>query len=153
MSIFKTARRPEDGTTLLAPPVAASPALLPPPAGTVIGTDIALTGSLTGRGDVCIEGKLDGEMRIDGALFVAEGAVVNAAVSATSIKIAGCVTGNVHARKVEITSTGKVYGDLDVQSLLIGEGAVYEGRSKMAADHESSQIAAFQPDDSVRETA
>lgn len=129
MSMFKNNKRPEPAPATNHTVIVESHS---PNDATVIGVEIAVTGTLSGNGNVQIEGKLDGEVRIEGKLLIVEGAVVNADVSATAITISGSVTGNVRARKVEITSSGKVFGDLEVDSLLVGEGAVYEGRSKMS---------------------
>lgn len=46
--------------------------------------------------------------------------------------ISGCVRGNVTAnKKLEILSTGSLYGDVSVAILSVGEGAVFKGNSNM----------------------
>jgi cytoskeletal protein CcmA (bactofilin family) len=82
--------------------------------------------------DLRVEGQVKGTITCQGTLFVAQGASVNATVDAENISVAGDLDGEIVCRgKLQILSTGKVHGKLTTASLVINEGAVYEGELVM----------------------
>ena len=82
--------------------------------------------------DLRVEGQVKGTITCQGTLFVAQGASVNATVDAENITVAGDLDGEIVCRgKLQILSTGKVHGKLTTASLVINEGAVYEGELVM----------------------
>ncbi len=82
--------------------------------------------------DLRVEGQVKGTITCQGTLFVAQGANVNATVDAENITVAGDLDGEVVCRgKLQILSTGKVRGKLTTASLVINEGAIYEGELVM----------------------
>lgn len=85
--------------------------------------------------DLRVEGQVKGNITCQGTLFIAQGASVNATVDAENITVAGDLDGEVVCRgKLQILSTGKVRGKLSTSSLVINEGAVYEGELVMDTD-------------------
>lgn len=114
-----------------------SPSLaLTPKIETVIGPNCRINGILTADGGVRVEGIVEGTIQITGNLVVAETGRVIAEVQAYNVLVAGQLKGNITANKVEITETGKVWGDLNVNSLLLHEGAYLRGTTNMAGDVE-----------------
>lgn len=104
----------------------------PRPVESVIGPGLHYTGALSGNSGVRIEGSFDGSIEIGGALIIAEGARVNAdTIQAGVVSVAGTVKGNIVAEKVEILSTGRVYGDLKTGSFASEEGAFLRGQITM----------------------
>jgi len=82
--------------------------------------------------DLRVEGEVKGTITCQGTLFVAQGSSVNATVDAENITVAGDLDGEIVCRgKLQILSTGKVHGKLTTASLVINEGAVYEGELVM----------------------
>ena len=64
--------------------------------------------------------------------IVAQGATVNATVEAESITVAGDLEGDVTCRsKLQILASGKVRGKISTATLVINEGAFYEGELVM----------------------
>ena len=53
--------------------------------------------------------------------------------------VSGTVRGTLRAEKVEITSSGKVMADVHTPSLVISEGAFFEGRCFMRAETRSDE--------------
>jgi len=123
-------------------PNAPAPTHLTPKLETVIGPNCRITGTLQSDGGVRIEGIFEGAIQITGNLVVAETARVIAEVQAYNVTISGQVKGNITANRVEITETGKVWGDLNVNSMLLHEGAYLRGNTNMAGDVEPP---AFEP--------
>lgn len=109
---------------------------------TVIGPNCRITGTLQSDGGIRIEGIFEGNLQATGNLVVAESARVVAEIQAYNVIISGQVKGNITANKVEITETGKVWGDLNVNSMLLHEGAYLRGNTNMAGDVEPP---AFEP--------
>lgn len=61
-------------------------------------------------------------------LVVGEGATVKANIRAGIVIVAGEVTGNIEARqKLEMLTSGKVYGNVKTAKLQIADGVVFDG--------------------------
>lgn len=99
---------------------------------TVLGPGISWKGDLRGKGGVRIEGALEGEVAVRGMVIVGEtGRVTCELVKADTVIVAGAVNGKIQAVKLEIRSTGRVYGDVTVQSFATEEGAYLRGQVTM----------------------
>ncbi|MCS7062269.1 MAG: polymer-forming cytoskeletal protein [Anaerolineae bacterium] len=103
---------------------------------TVLGPNCRMSGVLQSDGGIRIEGMFEGQIHTAGNLIVAESARVAAEIQAYNVVISGQVKGNVTANRIEITETGKVFGDLNVNILLLSEGAFLRGQTNMAGDAE-----------------
>jgi cytoskeletal protein CcmA (bactofilin family) len=99
---------------------------------TVLGVGLVWQGSLSGSGGVRIEGAFEGQIAIKGLLVVGEtGKVTCDNVRAASVIVAGAVKGNISAQKVEIRSTGRVWGDIVTTAFATEEGAFLRGQIRM----------------------
>lgn len=103
---------------------------------TVIGPSCRMNGKLHSEGGLRIDGIFDGSIHITGNLVVGESATVIADIVAYNITVSGTVKGNITANKIEIMETGKVWGDLNVNTLLLNEGAFLRGNTNMQGDVE-----------------
>ncbi len=108
----------------------------PPPSSEEIsaylGRQTLFEGKMTFEGIFRLDGKFEGEIFESGTLIVGETASVKGRIELNSIIINGLVEGEVHAKsRVEIHSTGKLYGTLSTPVLTISEGGVFEGHCKM----------------------
>ena len=100
---------------------------------TEVGPDAVFEGKLQGEGNYSVRGKIIGESDISGILLLETGGEWIGNVLADVVVIAGTVKGNVMAReKLELQVTGQVIGDLEAPVIAIAEGAVYDGKIKMA---------------------
>ena len=108
------------------------PALPKPQTNTVIAKDMILTGSLRGEGVVQVEGTVEGELNLKGAVIVAPTGLVKGPVTADVIRVAGCVEGTVSAReRLLLEKTGSVEGDASTPSLEVMDGGRLNGRCTM----------------------
>jgi len=99
---------------------------------TVLGPAVHWSGKLNGNGGVRIEGSFDGSIKINGPLVIAEGArVTSDEIRATAVSVAGTVKSNIIAEKVEILTTGRIYGDLTTGAFASEEGAFLRGQIVM----------------------
>jgi len=98
-----------------------------------IGKGTKASGKLNFRGPVKIEGEAEGEI-IGDEVVIATGAVVSARISAGKVTIAGAVSGEVTAReRVELMATARAQCTISTPSLVLNEGAQFDGDCKMPA--------------------
>jgi len=101
----------------------------------VLGAGINWTGKISGKGGVRIEGIFEGEIGISGLVVVGEtGKVTCENVRANSVIVAGAVHGGITANKLEIRSTGRVWGNVKVSAFSTEEGAFLRGQVTMEDD-------------------
>ncbi|MDR0402391.1 MAG: polymer-forming cytoskeletal protein [Treponema sp.] len=99
---------------------------------TILSPDIEFSGALTCGKSFLIRGKVSGEVTAAGLLVIDTQAVVEANIRAETVIIFGSVKGNVTAaRKVEITSTGKLTGNVTAPDIHMETGHYFNGRSIM----------------------
>lgn len=101
-------------------------------ADTIIGSNITIDGEISGDEPIIIEGTVKGKITLESSVTVAEGAVVEADVESIQIEISGQVTGNISAaERVEITTEGRMVGDIRSPRILIADGAGFKGHIDM----------------------
>jgi cytoskeletal protein CcmA (bactofilin family) len=99
-----------------------------------LGKGTKITGKLAFEGSVRIEGHIEGEISCEDTLTIGEGAVVKAKIAGTTVVVHGQVNGDIAARtKLELRAPSKVTGNINAPSLVIHEGAVFEGQCTMGA--------------------
>jgi len=105
-----------------------------------LGKQTLFEGKMTFEGVFRLDGKFEGEIFEGGTLIVGETAVIKGKVGLDIIVINGLVEGDVHAKtRVEIHSTGKVYGTLFTPILTVNEGGILEGHCKMEGTLEKKE--------------
>ena len=107
----------------------------------VLGPGINWQGNLRGAGGVRIEGTFEGEISLRGLVVVGEtGRVTCEMLKANTVIVAGAVRGNVVAEKLEIRSTGRVWGDVTVVAFATEEGAFLRGQVRMEEKVELGEV-------------
>ena len=98
----------------------------------VLGVGVIWQGSISGSGGVRVEGAFEGQISLKGLLVIGEtGKVTCDSLRAASVIVAGAVKGNIFAQKVEIRSTGRVWGDIVTAAFATEEGAFLRGQIRM----------------------
>jgi cytoskeletal protein CcmA (bactofilin family) len=98
----------------------------------VLGVGVIWQGSISGSGGVRVEGTFEGQIALKGLLVIGEtGKVTCDNVRAANVIVAGAVKGNIAAQKVEIRSTGRVWGDIVTTAFATEEGAFLRGQIRM----------------------
>ena len=101
-------------------------------AGTVIGDGLTIEGEMTGDDEVVVHGTVRGTLTTSEAVSIANGAVVEADVNASSVTVGGQVTGNVTAQdRIDIQAGGRLIGDVKSARFTIADGASFKGSVDM----------------------
>ncbi len=129
-----------------------SPPIQPAPTErvtSVMGPGIVWKGDLSGSGGLRIEGAFEGEIALRGLLVVgATGRVTCPHLRANVVIVAGAVRGNITAQKVEIRSTGRVWGDVVTAAFATEEGAFLRGQIRME-DEVDIGVTLTQPEEAL----
>jgi len=98
----------------------------------VLAAGVIWQGSISGSGGVRVEGTFEGQIALKGLLVVGEtGKVTCEDIRASSVIVAGAVKGNITSQKVEIRSSGRVWGDIVTTAFATEEGAFLRGQIRM----------------------
>ncbi|MEN6411011.1 MAG: polymer-forming cytoskeletal protein [Anaerolineaceae bacterium] len=98
----------------------------------VLGSGINWQGDLRGSGGIRIEGTFEGEIAVRGMVVVGEtGRVTCENLRANSVIVAGAEKGNITTERLEIRSTGRVWGDVVTGAFATEEGAFLRGQVRM----------------------
>lgn len=99
---------------------------------TLIGSKTIFEGVLMSNGSISIEGTVKGKIECKGSVVVGQEGKVRANIVAENVLVGGKVNGQITANdKLEITSAGRVKGDIETTRLVIAEGVVFEGSCRM----------------------
>lgn len=99
------------------------------PGVSVISKALKITGQLESTEDIQIEGEIDGDVR-GVSVKVGQNAKVKGAVYGDQVEVSGTVEGKIEAKKVVLTSTAHMSGDVIHQDIAIQSGAFIDGHCK-----------------------
>ena len=99
---------------------------------TLLAKGVELKGEIKVDGTVRIDGKLDGDVHTKGEVIVGEDGVVKGAIYADSLISSGRIKATVTATgKVQLLKTAILIGEVHCPTILIEEGAKFQGISAM----------------------
>ena len=98
---------------------------------TVIGEGYIFTGEIQGSSVIRIEGKIIGNVNVEGGVVLGEKGNIEGDITTKSAIIYGTVNGNIRSTQLEIKKTGYVTGDIITDTLEIELGAQYNGKLNM----------------------
>jgi cytoskeletal protein CcmA (bactofilin family) len=99
---------------------------------TLIGKSSTFEGNITTEGSLRLDGKIIGNTKISGTLYVGKDAVIKGNVEATDVHLSGSIEGNVTLSGVlKMDSSSKLYGDIQVKGFVADEGGIFQGNCKM----------------------
>jgi cytoskeletal protein CcmA (bactofilin family) len=106
---------------------------------TILSEDVDFSGTLIFKKPLMIKGKLSGDIKATGDLYIGEDAVVAASIEANIVSVKGKVTGNVTAaERVELSASGAIAGDVDAPEVIMEGGSLFNGRCTMRRKQEGS---------------
>jgi cytoskeletal protein CcmA (bactofilin family) len=118
---------PMPGGSPAAPARAAQPAAPSARGLSTLSSDLQFEGSISGGGDLQIDGAIKGDVRV-GRLIVGETGAVEGNVSADYIEVRGRIVGGISGKQVKLIATAYVDGDITADQMSIDIGAYFQGR-------------------------
>ena len=107
----------------------------------ILSADVILEGKLKSEGSMRIDGKINGDVEVKGSLTIGETAEIKGNIKGANINLSGTVEGTVTAdEKVVLEGSSKLTGDIVAKRLVISEGAVFDGKSSMSRQSQTSPI-------------
>jgi cytoskeletal protein CcmA (bactofilin family) len=98
----------------------------------VIGKGIEIKGTLSGAGDLVVEGRVEGQISLKNTLTIEESGEVQADVEVEAIVVNGKMSGNIEATdKVQVSSSARMVGDIKAPRVIIEDGARFKGSIEM----------------------
>ncbi len=99
----------------------------------ILSSGVKIEGKLYSEGNVRIDGKIKGNVTVNGNLTLGESSEVNGEIKAQNITVNGAVDGKVSAsEKLVLEEKSKVHADLVARILVVEEGATFDGKSNMS---------------------
>ena len=98
----------------------------------ILGPELEIHGDVKVSGSLLIYGKIFGNIQSSGTVQTANGSVVTGNISARDASISGTVDGDLDVeKKVTLSDTSYLSGNLKAATLTIEEGAQFEGVCNM----------------------
>ena len=95
----------------------------------VISKALKITGELESTEDIQIDGQIEGDVRGVG-VKIGQNAKVKGTVYGEEVELAGTVEGKIEAKKVFISGTARMTGDISHQDIRVESGAYINGSLK-----------------------
>ena len=95
----------------------------------IISKALKITGNLESTEDIHIEGEVEGDVR-GVSVRVGVGAKVKGTVYGDAVDLAGTIEGKIEAKKVVLTSTARMSGDIVHQDIKLESGAFFDGQCR-----------------------
>ena len=108
----------------------------------VISKALRITGQLESTEDIRIDGEVDGDIH-GVSVTVGPGAKVKGSVYGQTVELAGTIEGKIEAKKVVLTSTAHMAGDVIHQDIRIESGAYIDGHCRPGtnkADNKPAEV-------------
>lgn len=99
----------------------------------IIGEDLTIVGNVTSKGEIQIDGEIQGDIHC-GSLLLGDRSQVVGSVIAEDVVVRGRVVGSIRGLRVTLQAQSHVEGDIYHQSLAIEQGAYFEGKSRRSDD-------------------
>ncbi len=101
-------------------------------AETIIGPSLKVKGDFSGKGNIIVEGVLEGSLKTSSNLFIGDDAKITASLEANEARVGGEINGNIKTHgHLEISSSSRINGDIDCSSISIARGAILNGKCIM----------------------
>ena len=100
-----------------------------PATASVIGTDLTIIGNLQSKGEIQVEGTVQGDI-LASRIVIGANAKITGGLVADDIVVRGTVMGSIRGNHVTLQANSRVEGDVFHQSLAIEQGAYFEGKSR-----------------------
>ena len=99
---------------------------------TIISVGVRIEGKVKSNGNIRVDGVIQGDIFSQGNITIGDNGEVNGQINVDVITIGGDVTGTVKAKsRLVLDTKGNLKGDIFTKSLVVKEGAMFDGKCKM----------------------
>ena len=102
-----------------------------------IGAEVIITGNISGKGDIHLDGVIEGDVECN-TLILGAGGRIKGKISAERVTLGGAVDGTVDASTLTVEKSARVNGDLSYDMVSIETGAQIDGRMSHRVTLETS---------------
>jgi cytoskeletal protein CcmA (bactofilin family) len=99
----------------------------------IIGEDLTITGNVTSKGEIQVDGEIQGDIHCS-SLLLGDKAHVKGGVVAEDVVVRGHLMGTIRGVRITLQAQSHVEGDIFHKSLAIEQGAYFEGKSRRSDD-------------------
>jgi len=93
----------------------------------ILGKETKIEGALESKGNIRIDGTINGELKAEGKLMIASTGSVNGDIHCHDAEIAGIVKGNIYSSGLlKLAETAKIVGEIKFNKLDVDPGAVMD---------------------------
>lgn len=109
---------------------------------TIVGQGAKLEGTVVSAGSLRIDGQIKGQVNADGDVMLSPQSAVEADIRAQNVSVAGRFKGSIVVKgRAEIARGGRVDGNITSKTLVVEEGAIFQGQSIMDQQTAAAQAA------------
>ncbi len=102
---------------------------------TLLGKGSVVNGDFAAPGSARIDGKITGNVNVEGTLVVGTSGIIKGNVKCSGIIVGGDIEGNIIApERAELSSTSRIIGDIHTGNIIIDEKALFQGKIIMSED-------------------
>jgi cytoskeletal protein CcmA (bactofilin family) len=99
---------------------------------TVLGEFTTFSGNIESEGSIKVLGKVEGDVKASGDVYIEHTSSVTGNIYGSNVYISGYIKGNVLAKGIlHLMTQAKLYGDIEVNSIVTDEGAIFQGNCRM----------------------
>lgn len=98
---------------------------------TVLGKGAVFEGIISCEGSMKIEGELKGDMKVANSIVVGPNGSVTGDISAGEVIVFGEINGKIDTGTLEIKSTGKITGEVLIETLITEAGGIMRAKCEM----------------------
>jgi cytoskeletal protein CcmA (bactofilin family) len=108
-------------------------------------------GNYRSDSDLIIEGTFEGEIECNGTVTIAENATMSATVRARNVVVGGSANGEITCdERFTILATGEMRGKAQAATLVVEEGAFFEGEFRMGNSYSAAMSSSYSGWESAR---
>lgn len=99
----------------------------------IIGSETTITGDIITKGDIRLDGKLEGNLRVEGKVIIGETGQIQGTVSCKNLEVLGKISGKIEVSELTVLKlTAILQADLITKKLGVEPGAIFTGHCQMA---------------------
>ncbi|NMA67365.1 MAG: polymer-forming cytoskeletal protein [Clostridiaceae bacterium] len=107
---------------------------------TVLGEYSSISGNIESEGSIKILGKVEGDIKAGGDVYIEATSSITGNVYGSNVYVSGTIKGNVLSKGIlHLMTQARLYGDIEIGSIVTDEGAIFQGNCRMIEVTEESE--------------